>query len=304
MVKLIFNYLVFPGFLFSAVIGLLACWLERKVSARLQWRVGPPWYQNFADIIKLTGKEIIVPSTMRRTFLLAPYLGLLGLVLATTILGGAARLSLGGFTGDLIVVIYLFIMPAISLIIGASASGNPLASVGASREMKLVLAYELPLILSIITVIIKAAGAIRLEQIVFYQVSYGSFIFSFSGAIAFVVALICIQAKIGLAPFDISEAEQELMAGVLIEYSGLPLAIYKLNKAILLYALPLFLTILFLAKDLSPLFIIGKFLLIWLVIFLIKNTNPRLRIDQAMRFFWGPVTLLAIAGVILAILGK
>ena len=164
MVKLIFNYLVFPGFLFSAVIGLLACWLERKVSARLQWRVGPPWYQNFADIIKLTGKEIIVPSTMRRTFLLAPYLGLLGLVLATTILGGAARLSLGGFTGDLIVVIYLFIMPAISLIIGASASGNPLASVGASREMKLVLAYELPLILSIITVIIKAAGAIRLDQ--------------------------------------------------------------------------------------------------------------------------------------------
>ncbi|MFA5156781.1 MAG: complex I subunit 1 family protein [Candidatus Omnitrophota bacterium] len=304
MIKTFFNYLVFPGFIFSAVIGLIAGWVDRKVSARLQWRVGPPWHQNFTDIIKLFGKEIIVPLNGRWTFLLAPYIGLLGLTLAATILGKAAGLSFGGFSGDLIVILYLLLMPAASLIIGASASGNPLASVGASREMKLVLAYELPLILSVIAVAIKAAGAIRLEQLILAQSASGSFIFSFSGALAFIAALIATQAKLGLAPFDVSEAEQEIMAGVLIEYSGLPLAVYKLNKAILLYTMPLFLILLFLGKDLNPLFMIGKFLIILVLFILIKNTNPRLRIDQAMRFLWGPVTLLAIAAIVLAALGK
>lgn len=304
MIKLIFNYLIFPGFLFSACAGLLACWVDRKISARVQWRIGPPWYQNFADIIKLFGKDVIMPASMRGTFLLSPYFGLLGLALASTILGLSAQLSFSGFSGDIIVILYLLLLPAISLIIGASSSGNPLASVGASREIKMVLSYELPLILSIIVVIIKAGGVIKLEQFIFAQAAGHSFIFSFSGAIAFAVALICAQAKLGLAPFDISEADQELMAGVLIEYSGLPLAIHKLNKAILFYVLPLFLCILFMGNDLSPLFITGKILLIVLIFSLIKNTNPRLRIDQAMRFFWGPVTLLAVSAVILALLGK
>jgi NADH-quinone oxidoreductase subunit H len=304
MIELIFNYLIFPGLLFSAIIGLFAGWLERKITARLQWRIGPPWYQNFADIIKLLGKDVIVPLNSQWTFLLAPYVGLLSLGLATTILGKAASLSFIGFTGDLIVMLYLLLMPAIALIIGASASGNPLASVGASREMKLMLAYELPLILSVIAVIIKTAGAIRLEQIVFSQATSDSLIFSVSGALAFIAAFISVQAKLGFAPFDVSEADQEIMAGVLIEYSGLPLAIYKLNKAILLYVLPLFLILLFFGKDLSPLFIMGKFLMILLLFILIKNTNPRLRIDQAIKLLWGPVTLLAIAAVVFAALGK
>lgn len=304
MLKLLFNYLIFPGFLFSACAGLTACWLDRKISARLQWRVGPPWYQNFADIIKLLGKETIVPATAKLTFLLSPYLGLLSLVLAATILGKALIFSLDSFTGDLIVILYLLIIPAISFILGASSSRNPLASVGASREMKLALAYELPFILSIITVIIKSGGAIALDNIIGYQFNAGAHLFSFSGAFAFIAAILCTQAKLGLAPFDIAEAEQELMAGTLIEYSGLPLAVFKLSKAILLYVMPLFLIILFLGNDIRPLFIIAKFLVILLVIILIKNTNPRLRIDQALKFFWGPVTLLAVIAVILALLGK
>src|SRR4030043_399407 len=87
MVKLFFNYLIFPGFLFSACVGLIAGWLDRKVTARIQWRVGPPWYQNFTDIIKLLGKETIVPVGTKTTFLLAPWLGLLSAVLVAAILG-------------------------------------------------------------------------------------------------------------------------------------------------------------------------------------------------------------------------
>ena len=302
--KILFNYLIFPGFLFSAITGLMACWVDRKVTARIQWRVGPPWYQNFADIVKLIGKETILPQGgAQATFLLSPYLGLLSVILVATIIGKSIGFPLESFIGDLIVVLYLLVIPAIALIIGASASNNPLASIGASREMKLVLAYELPFILSMIAVIIKSAGAIQIGSIINHQFNYGSNIASFSGAMAFLAAILCMQAKLGFVPFDASEAEQELMAGTLIEYSGMPLAIFKLTKSVLLYVMPLFLIVLFMGKDLSPLFLIGKYILLLVIIILIKNTNPRLRIDQAMRFFWGPVTLLAVAAVVLATFG-
>lgn len=300
--KILFSYLIFPGFLFSACIGLIAGWVDRKVTARIQWRVGPPWYQNFVDFIKLLGKETIVPEGARLTFLLAPWPGLLSLILVATILGVNIGSPLESFTGDLIVILYLLIIPAIAIIVGASSSRNPLASIGASREMKLVLGYELPFILSIIVVIIKS-GSIQIGSIINHQINFNSLLASWSGAVAFIVAILCTQAKLGFVPFDMPEAEQEIMAGALIEYSGLPLAILKLTKAILLYTMPLLLISLFWAKDLSPLSLIGKYIGILVIIILIKNTNPRLRIDQALRFFWGPVTLLAIIAVVLALFG-
>ncbi len=301
--KVLLSYFIFPGFLFSACIGLLAGWLDRKISARLQWRVGPPWHQNFTDIIKLLGKENIVPQTGRITFLLAPYLGLLSVALVATILGKALIAPFESFAGDLIVILYLLTIPAVAVIIGASASANPLASVGASREIKLVLAYELPFILAVVTVIIKSSGAIQLGQIISNQAALGSYISSFSGAIAFIVVILCAQAKLCLVPFDMSEADQELMGGTLIEYSGVSLAVFKLTKAILLYVMPILLCVLFLGKDLSPAFIIAKFIGILVVMILIKNTNPRVRIEQALKFFWGPVTILALIAAALAILG-
>lgn len=311
MLKLFFNYFIFPGFLFSAIVGLLAGWVDRKVSARVQWRKGPPWYQNFVDIIKLLGKETILPEGARATFILAPCFGLVSAILVATILGNSLFFPSGGFSGDLIVIIYLLVIPALAMIIGAFASRNPLASVGASREMKLVLSYELPFILSVIAVIIRSKGAIQLDSILQRQHLFGSYVsspagflgLSLSGMIALAVTIVCTQAKLGLAPFDASEAEQEIMGGVLIEYSGLPLAIFKLTKALLLYIMPVFLIILFLGKDTSALFLILKYVALLVIFILIKNTNPRLRIDQALRFFWGPVTLLAVIAVGLALFG-
>ena len=300
---LLFNYLIFPGFLFTATIGLLAGWVDRKVSARLQWRVGPPWHQNFTDIIKLLGKENILPRTAGAAFMAAPYLGLIGAVLASNIILGSVFMLRESFHADLIAVVYLLIIPALALIIGASSSGNPLASVGSSREMKLVLAYELPFILALITVIIKSSGLINLSTIIDYQNLTRSFIFSWSGSLAFIVSIFCMQAKLGLAPFDISEAEQEIMGGVLIEYSGLGLALFKLMKASLLCVMPVLLIVMFMAKDLSLPLLAVKYIGILVIIILMKNTNPRLRIDQALRFFWGPVTLLAAVALVLAFFG-
>jgi len=169
--------------------------------------------------------------------------------------------------------------------------------------MKLVLGYELPFILSIIVVIIKSAGAIQIGSILNHQINFGSNLVSWSGILAFIVTIFCMQAKLCFVPFDMSEAEQEIMAGVFIEYSGLPLAIFKLTRAILLYTIPLLLIILFWGSNLTPLALIGKYTALLVIIILIKNTNPRLRIDQALRFFWGPVTILAAIAVVLAILG-
>jgi NADH-quinone oxidoreductase subunit H len=220
-----------------------------------------------------------------------------------TILGNNVFLQPSGFNGDLLVVIYLLLIPPVTLMLGAFASRNPLASVGAGREMKLVLAYELPFLLAIVAVIIRSAGVIQLSGIISQQMYFGSNIFSFSGFLSFLVVFICIQAKLGIGLFDVSEADQELMCGVAIEYSGLPLAALRLTRAILLYSLPLLAVILFLGKDLNPVFVFLKYAALLIATILIKNTNPRLRVDHVLRFFWGLPSILALAAVVLALTG-
>ena len=98
---LLFNYLIFPGFLFTAIVGLLAGWVDRKVTARVQWRKGPPWYQNFVDLIKLLGKETVIPSNGSKiTFLASPILGLASVTLVSTILWLTNIWPQEGFIGE------------------------------------------------------------------------------------------------------------------------------------------------------------------------------------------------------------
>lgn len=308
MLKAIFYFLIFPGFLFTAVAGLLASWIDRKVTARVQWRVGPPWWQNFADFIKLLGKETIVPQgSSRATFLLAPIFGLAAVTIVSTLLWLTMINPAGTFIGDLIVVLYLLTIPAIAVIIGGFASRNPLASLGASREMKLILSYELPFILVCLVPVIQAGGTIRLGEIINYQINNGMVLGSLSGGLAFIVAILCMQAKLTLVPFDIPEAEQEIMAGPYIEYSGPTLAVFKLTRQMMLFVVPMFLVVLFLGGIIFSgwhiLWGILKYVILLVIIVLIRNTNPRVRIDQAVKFFWGPMTLLAILAIIFALLG-
>ncbi|MCX8015169.1 MAG: NADH-quinone oxidoreductase subunit H, partial [candidate division WOR-3 bacterium] len=147
--------------------------------------------------------------------------------------------------------------------------------------------------------VVKTNGSIRIGDIVMYQQKYGPLLYSASGLIAFIVGLICIQAKLGYAPFDIAEAEQELMAGVYTEYSGAGLALFRLSKAMMLFLLPCLEITLFWG-GLARWSAIPEFLLILILIILIKNTNPRLRIDQALKFFWLGLMPVAILAIILA----
>jgi NADH-quinone oxidoreductase subunit H len=305
---LLLSFLIFPGLLFTAAMGLATQWVDRKVSALVQWRVGPPWYQPFADILKLLGKEIVIPAGARRAgFLFAPMAGFAAVGVVSTMLW-LTNLNGAGFVGDLIGVIYLLTIPSLGIILGASASSNPLASVGASREMKLVLAYELPFIIAIFTAVTKVSPmTLRLDGILEYQAANGVLLGNVSCILAFIVCILVAQAKLTYPPFDIPEADTEIMDGTHIEYSGAALAIIKLQQAMLLFTLPiLFITVFWgglVFSGWNILYTIVKYLIIIVIIVLIKNVNPRVRIDQAMRFFWGPVTLIAVVGMVLAILG-
>ena len=302
-------YFLFFGFLLTAIIGLLASWIDRKVTAKVQYRVGPPLLQPLIDIVKLLGKETLIPAgSSKITFLIAPVIGFASVILVSTLLWINNIYPAKSFLGDLIVVLYLLVIPSISIIIGGFASRNPLASLGASREMKLILSYELPFILAILVTVIKSGFTFRLGEILTFQAQNGAFVRSWSGTLALIVAIICMQAKLALVPFDIPEAETEIVGGPLIEYSGSGLAIYRLMKNMLMFTVPFFLIIVFIGglrfDGIHLLYGGLKYIGLVALMTVIRNTNPRVRIDQAVKFFWGPMTIIAIIAIILALLGR
>lgn len=302
-----FYAIIFPGFLFTAVVGLFITWVDRKVTAIVQSRVGPPWFQPYADIGKLLSKKMLIPRGSRAIgFLAAPLLAVASSTLIAVIILRTLLSPGSGFVGDLIVLVYLSVLPSIALIIGGASSRSPFGAIGAGREMGMVLSYELGFLLSVFTVLIKVRSFV-LGDIVAYQAEHGAIIGSVSGVIAFAIALFTMQAKLGYLPFDIAEADTELIGGPLAEYSGSGLALFKLARAMTFFCFPVLVVILFLgATTGTPLSIIGfvlKLLAVLALIILVKATHARLRLDQALRLFWGRIFVLAVVGVVLAVVG-
>ncbi|WP_456487093.1 complex I subunit 1 family protein [Candidatus Alkanophaga liquidiphilum] len=286
------NLLVYPGFIFAAVVGLLFLWLVRKLLARFQWRVGPPIYQTFADVIKLLSKESVVPENANRfMFVTAPVLALAAVTLAMLLIPVGAKNPALGFLGDVIVLIYLLTIPSVAIIIGGSSSANPFGAIGASREISLTIAYELGLVLSVLTLCVDVNSLLMESVTGFNFLRY---------PLAAVALFICVVAKLGITPFDIPEAKTEIMAGPYTEYSGRLLGIFKLTHAMLLFALSSLFVSLFFAGPFTGNYVVDvlvhlvKCVLVVVVIAVVAAANPRLRIDQALRFFWGFVFVLAL----------
>ncbi|QNL20412.1 NADH-quinone oxidoreductase subunit H [Hyphobacterium sp. CCMP332] len=304
----VFYFLIFPGLAFVATIGGVLSWLDRKVTAWVQFRKGPPFLQPLYDFLKLLlVKETIVPAKGSITlFLMAPVFGLFGALMASVFILLPAFNINSGFEGDLIVIFYLLIIPPLAYILGAMASGNPLASVGASREIKLILSYELTFILLLSALVFKSGMTVSMREIIAAQ-SETVFIGSISGVLLFIVAIFIIQAKLGFVPFDIAEAETEINHGSFIEYSGSAYAIIILTKYIMLFTLTAFVATIFFGglsiTGMGALYSILKLLAVVVLVILIKNTNPRLRIGQAMRFFFLWMNLLVIISIVLTFFG-
>jgi NADH-quinone oxidoreductase subunit H len=305
----IFYFLVFPGLLFTAVAGAFLSWLDRKITARVQFRKGPPLLQPFYDFFKLLlVKETILPKQgSPMIFLLAPLFAVFGAVMAGVFILLPLFNITTGFRGDILVIFYLLTIPSFSYIIGALASGNPLAAVGGSREMKLIMSYEMTFLLVIAGIIMKSGQKFDLYSIIQTQQAGAPFIGSISGIILFIVGIFCIQAKLALVPFDMPEAEAEITEGIFIEYSGPAYAMIKLTKYIMFFILPAFLIALlmngFRLNGIHILWAVLKLLAVVLIITLIRNTNPRIKIKQAISFFFIWMNLLAVIALVLIAFG-
>jgi NADH-quinone oxidoreductase subunit H len=202
---------------------------------------------------------------------------------------------------------YLLMLYSVMVILGGASTGNVYSSIGAGREIKLLLADELAFILVLLVPIVKSGYVLSLDGLIAFQAENGAFIGSASGVIAFIIGILCIQAKMTLPPFHIPEAETEIVEGPLMEYSGPPLAFWKLSHLMMWVTFPFLLILLFWGgftlSGLGILWAILKYLLIVVLMIIIKNTNPRVRIDTALNFFWKYAAPLGLVALILAILG-
>jgi len=309
MAENLFYFFIFPGLLFAGVTGAFLSWFDRKITARVQFRKGPPLLQPFYDFFKLLlVKETILPKRgSPLMFLSAPIFSVFGATMAGVFILLPVFGITSGFKGDLIVIFYLLTIPSFSYIIGSLASGNPLAAVGGSREMKLILSYELTFLLVVAGIIMKAGQQFDLNSIISTQQAGNPFIGSVSGVLLFIVGIFCVQAKLALVPFDMPEAEAEITEGIFIEYSGSAYALIRLTKYIMFFILPVFIVALLLNgfnfKGIGILWAVLKVLGMVLLLTLIRNTNPRIRIKQAMKFFMIWMNLIAIIAIILIAFG-
>jgi formate hydrogenlyase subunit 4 len=305
--------LIFPGFLFCFVVGLLLCGIDRKLVARMQKRVGPPILQPFYDFFKLMGKETIVPAQANRTvFLVAPMLGLAALVVIQMFIPIFGFTAFSGMA-DIIVILYLLLIPALAAILGAAATGSPYAGVGLSREMVVIISCELPLVLVLLSVAKTVGDAMgtglcfSLSDIAAYQAVNGSLITKLSmipGAIAFMMV---IPGETGNHPFDAAEAETEICEGMLAEYSGAPLGVYKLSHAIKMLTLTSLFVALFLGGIGTGIVIVDALILFALClvltavcISLVHAITARLKIEQIFKYYWTVVSGLALISLVLA----
>ena len=308
MGQALFSILIFPGLLFVSVFGLMAEFFDRKLYARLQNRVGPPWFQTFADFIKLLGKEDIVPMQANlRMFNLAPLFALTSVATVFLYIPLWKVESLFSFNGDIIMVLYLLTIPTLAFFIGGWYSTSLFARIGSVRAVTQLFAYEVPLFMSILSAALLA-DTWSLEQIaVFYTQHPLYFLFNLVG---FAVSLVALLGKLEKVPFDIPEAETEIVAGAFTEYSGRRLALFRLAIDIEMVAGSALLVAVFfpLGLALSPVigfivFIAEVFGVIALLS-LLRTIVARLRIDQMIDFCWKCLVPFALFQLLLNLILK
>ncbi|MBR5474068.1 MAG: NADH-quinone oxidoreductase subunit H [Lachnospiraceae bacterium] len=313
---MLFHVLVFPGLLFCVVAGILLAGIDRKLVARMQRRVGPPILQPLYDFFKLLGKETIVPRTANKTmFLFAPVVGFVGLIVISLFIPIFGFQAVGGIA-DIVVVLYLLTLPAVALMMGGSASGSPYAGVGMSREMVSVLAYELPLILIILALGRKVGMgseigiSFSLTAIAEYQAANGPMIFQWSMIPAAIAMMFVVPCEVGSHPFDVAEAETEICEGILVEYSGAPLAVYKMSHYVKMFIISALFSALFLGGASTGILAVDAliFFVECVIVTIVTMTIPhavtaRLKVEQVFKFFWTFVTALAALSLILVWFG-
>lgn len=312
-ILLVVYILLFPGFAFLLAYAFFFQFLDRKISARMQNRVGPPFLQPFADFVKMLGKEVIdVKGMDRRAFDAAPLLALAAVMTAFLYVPIVGNSPLA-FQGDLILVLYLLTLPTIVLFLLGWLSRNVFATVGGVRAVTQMFIYEVPFFLALLTPALMA-GSWSITDVVAWQKSH--LWFAILQPIGFVVALIGLQAKLERTPFDIPEAETEIVAGPWTELTGRRLALMHLTMDVSMVVGSALVAALFLGGPLVPwtvtpdwlagvvgfaLFFV-KTLGVLLVLASIKVATGRIRIDQLNDVGWKYLASAAIVQVLIVLL--
>jgi len=309
---LLLQVLVFPGILFLLALAMALEWVDRKAVARLQARVGPPVLQPLADLVKLLGKEVVTPEGAdRRVLDLGPAVALAAVVTAFLLVpvSGASPLA---FPGDIVVALYLMTLPTIVLFLLGWTSRNVYSAIGSVRAVTQLFVYEVPFYLALVGPAI-AAGTWSISGITAWQGAHGpGWILQ---PVGLVVALVGLQAKCERTPFDIPDAETEVLAGPLTELTGRRLGVFLLSRSALLVAGCALLAALYLGGPLRPFgdgawpgpvegfaWFLGRTLLLLLLLSALRAGTARIRIDQLNDWGWRVLTPASILQILLVVL--
>ncbi len=288
----IINLLFFPGGLFLLGLGLWYEWLDRKLLARLQNRIGPRWFQPLADMIKLLSKEEIIPRGVNPwLFVVLPVVALAGTLTAALyvpLLGLAPAYSL---PGDLIIAVYLLSLLTLCTGLAGANTKDRFSLVGATRTLTQLFAYEAPFLMALLGPAISA-GSWQISHINEYASQNWLIVTQFVG---FLVALIGLMGKLELPPFDAPEAETEIVSGALTEYSGRGYALFHLAKNVELVVGITLVAAFYLGGLNNPLAFILKTLALLLLIVGFQSVMTRLRLDQTVGLWWRYGALLVLA---------
>lgn len=297
----LFSLLIFPAGLTLLLAGMLYEWTDRKLVARFQNRVGPRWFQPIADVIKLFAKEQITPGIKNPVlFFGLPIVAISGALTAALyvpLLGFAPAYS---FSGDLIVTLYLLSLLTMCMGLAGWNTSSRFALVGATRALTQVFAYEAPFLLALLGPAM-AADSWQISSINDYASAHW---FVISQPVGFVIALIGLMGKLELPPFDAPEAETEIVAGALTEYSGRGLAMFRIGKSIELVVGITLVSAFYLGGLHGVLPFLVKTLAVLLLMTLLQSLLTRLRIDQTVGLWWRFGTVLVLAQIVLIILLK
>ncbi len=294
--------LVFPGGLFLLASGMVYEWIDRKLVARFQNRVGPRWFQPLADMIKLLAKEEIIPTGAHPgLFIALPVASLAAALTAALYVPMFGFTSAFSFQGDVVVTLYLLSMMTLGIGLAGANTVDRFSLIGATRTLTQLFSYEAPFLLALLgPAILARSWQISLINIYAHSVWW----MIFTQPIGFVVALVGLMGKLELPPFDAPEAETEIVSGALTEYSGRGLALFRIGKDVELVIGLTLVVAFYLGGLANPLEFLIKTLVLLLVMAGLQSLFARLRIDQTVGLWWRIGAVLALFQLLAIIVGR
>jgi NADH-quinone oxidoreductase subunit H len=282
---------IFPGGLALLAGGMAYEWVDRKLLALFQNRVGPRWFQPLADTVKLLAKEEIIPDKANKVLYIGlPIAALAGGLTAALYVPLAGIKPIYSFPGDLIVTLYLLSLLTLCIGLAGTNTLDRFSMIGATRTLTQVFSYEAPFLLALLGPAV-AAGSWQISTIATYAESHWLI---FLQPMGFVVALIGLMGKLEMPPFDAPEAHTEIAAGALTEYSGRGLAFFHLAKAVELVVGLTLVAAIYLGGVSNPLWFLVKTLALLLTLVGIQALLTRMRIDQTVGMWWRYGTILVL----------